>query len=183
MNHLELRDELLRMASTDQDARRRLEEHPRLLDGVPVQDLSATERQTLDHLQAVDAANTARMKAIIAAHGWPGRHLVGSDGAEAAWLLIQHADQDPTFQRTSLALLSASVQAGDADSTHEAYLTDRVLLAEGNQQLYGTEFRLADDGSWQPQPLADADHVDTRRRQSGLEPLDDYRKRFGPPRQ
>ncbi|GAA3111218.1 hypothetical protein JOF29_004337 [Kribbella aluminosa] len=76
---LELRDELLRMASADQDARQRLDGHPRLVHGVPEQDLTTAERQTLKHLQIVDAGNTARMKTIIVTYGWPGHALVGAD--------------------------------------------------------------------------------------------------------
>jgi hypothetical protein len=167
-----LREELLRMAATDQDARQRLDRHPDRDGGMAEQELGAAE-----HLRAVDAANTARMKTIIAARGWPGRSLVGKDGAQAAWLLVQHADHDPAFQRACLEQLGQAVQAGEADARHHAYLTDRVLLAEGDQQLYGTQFLLA-SGRWQPRPLADPDHVDDRRRRVGLEPLADYRRRF-----
>jgi hypothetical protein len=79
-----------------------------------------------------------------------------------------------------LHLLGQAVQAGQADARHHAYLTDRVLLAEGGQQLYGTQFMLA-GGTWQSRPLADPDRVDERRRQVGLEPLEDYRRRFKQP--
>jgi len=167
-----LREELLGMAAVDQDARQRLDCHPRLDQGMSEQELTAAER-----VRAVDAANTARMKTIVAARGWPGRGLVGDDGAQAAWLLVQHADHDPAFQRACLELLGRAVQAGEADAGHHAYLTDRVLLAEGNQQRYGTQFMLV-GGAWQPRPLADPDRVDERRRQVGLEPLEDYRRRF-----
>ena len=160
------------MAATDQDARQRLDCHPRRDGAMSEQELTAAE-----HLRAVDAANTARMKSIVAERGWPGRSLVGEDGAQAAWLLVQHADHDPAFQRACLELLSHAVQAGEADARQQAYLTDRVLLAEGNPQRYGTQFRLV-DGSWQPRPLTDPDQVDDRRRQVGLEPLADYRQRF-----
>jgi hypothetical protein len=50
---------------------------------------------------------------------------------QAAWLLVQHADHDPAFQRVCLELLGGAVRAGEADVRHHAYLTDRVLLAEG----------------------------------------------------
>ncbi|MFD7159970.1 DUF6624 domain-containing protein [Kribbella sp. NPDC059898] len=172
----ELREELLRLVATDQHARRRLDEHPRLTNGVPEEDLSTAERQTLEQLLMVDAGNTTRMKEVLAAHGWPGYALVGSDGAEAAWLLVQHADRDPAFQRRCLELLSEAVRAGDADAGHEAYLTDRVLVAEGKQQVYGTQFRMTGDGALEPQPLADPDQVDVRRRQVGLGSLEEYRK-------
>jgi hypothetical protein len=71
-----------------------------------------------------------------------GRSLVSVDGTQAAWLLIQHADHDPAFQRACLELLGHAVHAGEADATYHAYLTDRVLLAEG-KQLYRTQFMLS----------------------------------------
>jgi hypothetical protein len=55
---------------------------------------------------------------------------------------------------------------------HHAYLTDRVPLAEGNQDRYGTQIMLL-GGTWQSRPLADPQHVDDRRRQIGPEPLAD----------
>jgi hypothetical protein len=167
-----LRDELLAMAAADQDARQRLDCHPRPSQGMSEQEFTAAEQ-----IRAVDATNTARMKAIVQACGWPGRSLVGDDGAQAAWLLVQHADRDPAFQRLCLELLNGAVRAGEADARHHAYLTDRVLLAEGGQQLYGTQLLVA-DGRWQLRPLADPDRVDDRRRQVGLEPLADYHRRF-----
>ena len=47
------------------------------------------------------------------------------------WLLAQHADADPAFQRHCLGLLAAAVEAGEATLTDQAFLTDRVLLARG----------------------------------------------------
>jgi hypothetical protein len=138
-----LREELLAMAAADPDARQRLDCHPPLGQDVSEQELTAAE-----HARAVDATNTAHIKAIVQAHGWPGRTLVGDDGAQAAWLLVQHADHDPAFQRACLELLAGAVQANEAGARHHAYLTDRVLLAEGSQQLYGTQFLVA-GGSWQ----------------------------------
>ena len=123
--------------------------------------MSEQEFAAAEQIRAVNAANTARMQAIVQACGWPGRSLVGDDGAQAAWLLVQHADRDPAFQRLCLELLNGAVRAGEADARHHAYLTDRVLLAEGGQQRYGTQFLVA-GGRWQLRPLADPDRVDDR---------------------
>jgi hypothetical protein len=110
-----LREELLRMAATDQDGRQRLDCHPRRDGAMSEQELAAAE-----HLRAVDAANTARMKRIIAERGWPGRSMVGADGAQAAWLLVQHADHDPAFQRACPELLGQAVHADEADARQAA---------------------------------------------------------------
>jgi hypothetical protein len=76
---------------------------------------------------------------MIAEHGWPGRTEVGEDGAHLVWLLVQNAAaSDPAFQRRCLDLLTAAVEAGEAARREWAYLTDRVLLAEGEPQEYGT---------------------------------------------
>jgi len=64
-------------------------------------------------VQASDRKTTARMKEIVAKHGWPGKRLIGEDGANAAWLLVQHADANLVFQKQCLALMKPLVDAGD----------------------------------------------------------------------
>lgn len=174
---VDLHDELLLMAAQDQAARRRLARHPRLARGVPPEQQTEAERRDLAWARQVTARNTARMRAIVTRHGWPGRSLVGDDGAAAAWLLVQHASTDRAFQRGCLTLLQAAVRAGEASGLHLAYLTDRLLLADGLRQWYGTQLELV-DGQWRPAPLEDPEGVDARRRALGLEPLDRYRRLF-----
>jgi hypothetical protein len=152
-----LRAELLRRVETDQVARK-------ALDGEAMRD--------------ADGENLPWLKGVIAAHGWPGASLVGTDGAHAAWLLAQHADADPAFQRQCLGLLTAAVEAGEARMRELAYLTDRVLLAEGKPQVYGTQVNRHGD-SWVPRDLGDPDAVDARRAAAGLGPLAEYLERFG----
>ena len=89
-------------------------------------------------MQAVDAKHTTRMKEIIAKHGWPGRSLVGEDGAHAAWLLVQHADV--SFMAQCLPLMERAVSAGEAFAKDYAYLLDRVRMNQGKPQVYGTQF-------------------------------------------
>ena len=126
----------------------------------------------------VDAKNTARMKEIIAAHGWPGVKLVGSDGASAAWLLVQHADADREFQKQCLERMKKAVEQGDASGRELAYLTDRVLLAEGKKQVYGTQFMTGPDGQTTMRPCEDEANLDQRRASVGLEPIAEYRSRI-----
>lgn len=155
-----LRAELLRMMEADQAAREQF-----LLG-----DSSAMEE--------VDRTHGARLRALVEEGGWPGHARVGEDGAHAMWLLVQHQDADPAFQRRCLELLRVAVQAGDAAALDLAYLEDRVLLAEGQEQVYGTQFIRSADGEFVPRPIRDPDHVDERRRSVGLPPLEEYAEKL-----
>jgi hypothetical protein len=100
------------------------------------------------------------------------------EGAHAAWLLAQHADEDIAFQKQSLGLLERAVKAGTASAEDLAYLTDRVLANAGKPQLYGTQFFLDKKREYGPWPVADAALLDERRRQAGLEPFAEYQRRM-----
>lgn len=123
-----------------------------------------------DMLAAVDAKTTARMRQVVATHGWPGWRLVGRDGARAAWLLVQHADRDVEFQAGCLARLTDAVARGDAAAADAAYLHDRLAVARGEPQRYGTQF----DAQLRPQPIEDEARIDERRRSVGLGSLLEY---------
>lgn len=128
-----LRTELQHMADQDQDARFRVIKNPA--------DTSAA--YDMGH---ADGATTARMKQIIARYGWPGKNLVGKDGAENAWLLVQHADRDCPFQASCLLLMQKAAASGEASPDDVALLTDRVLIRQGKKQFYGTQFLSIKDG-------------------------------------
>jgi membrane dipeptidase len=161
-----LRDELKEMVRVDQDIRTRL-----MAGGTKI------DVKLAEEMAAIDAKNTARMKAIIAEHGWPGKSLVGEAGAQNAWLLIQHADHDRAFQKQCLELLREAVAKKEASGKNLAYLIDRVLVGEGKKQFYGTQY-ITKDGKTQPQPIEDPDYVDKRRAEVGLGTLAEYEKRL-----
>src|SRR5207245_1721841 len=75
-------------------------------------------------VEDIDRTTTARMKEVVAKQGWPTKKLVGDDGAQAAWLLVQHADADHEFQKQCLALLESLVTPKDVEPRHYAYLYD-----------------------------------------------------------
>jgi len=176
----ELRLELLRRVKADQEARTMLVAWLKKSGGSAVDpaDLPADRKTEFEKLGAAikkaDRENTERLGAVIEKHGWPAISLVGKDGSHAAWLLVQHADADPKFQRTCLDLM-AKLPKAEVSQTDLAYLTDRVLLVEGKKQIYGTQFNFS-DGKWEPRPLEDPTSVDKRRAEVGLQPLAEYAK-------
>jgi hypothetical protein len=121
-----------------------------------------------------DAARIARLQEILAEHGWPTFDLVGEDGEDAAWAIAQHSDLDPAFQRETLELLRAAVDAGQASPGNLAYLTDRLAAGAGEPQTYGTQVGCGPDGPVPATPLVDPDGVDALRAEVGLPPLADY---------
>ena len=149
-----LRAELLARVAADQKARKELPSDP--------------TREQVTALMSIDRANTARMRQIIAVHGWPGHAMVGADGAHAAWLLVQHAPND--LQEQALVLLSDAVRRGDASPADLAYLTDRVRMHRGEPQLYGTQYRYTKGTGLQLHQVEDPELLDERRASAGLGP-------------
>jgi hypothetical protein len=133
---------------------------------------------------AMDDANTAWLRTLVDQIGWPGRTVVGADGAHAAWLIAQHADRHPAFQRRWLGLLERAVADGEASPADLAHLTDRVLLRRGEAQRYGTQLVASAEGFIAAR-LADPATVDARRAAMGLGTLADHlaeaRQRLGTP--
>ncbi len=177
----ELRVELLRRAKADQDVRGAMAEwliqfgNGGVVDEASLDATRKTEFKQFDEtMRRVDTENTERLGEIVERHGWPTYTLVGKDGAQAAWILAQHADLSPKFQRKCLDLM-AKVPRDEIFQRDIALLTDRVLLAEGKKQVYGTQFTL-ENGKCKPRPLEDEANVDKRRKEVGLPPLAEYLK-------
>lgn len=155
-----LLDELQRRIDNDQNARNQAMQDP--------------ANETLATAMGdIDRDNTAWLKAYLTEHGWPGYDVVGRSGSMGFFLLAQHADHDPAFQDQVLAMLQDAVTRKQASGIHLAYLTDRVRLAQGQPQLYGTQFHTV-DGKLEPQPIADPGQVEARRAALGMESLDEY---------
>lgn len=168
----ELRTELLDRVEKDQKARMALLNWIKESGQSPDKLDKESDHPRLEALSRIDNENTKRLQEIIEQVGWPGKSLVGEDGAHAAWLLLQHADRDPAFQKKGLELMKAA-PAGEVMLQDVAYLTDRVSMKESGKQVYGTQVRQV-DGKWQPQPLVDPDAVDKLRAEAGLPPMAQY---------
>lgn len=122
---------------------------------------------------ATDRENTAWLAEVVDSLGWPGRSMVGDDGAEAAFLIVQHADDDTAFQARVLPRLAAAHRAGEVPGGQVAMLTDRLESARGHPQRYGTQADLR-DGRIVLKPIADSAGVDARRAAMGMPPLQEY---------
>ena len=137
--------------------------------------LARTDPTLTDARRLVEQRHADRIWTILDDYEtWPGRRLVGDDGAQAAWILVQEAIEDPGLQRRCLELLDVAVDSGDADPQHYALLLDRVRMADGLPQLYGSQFVVGRSGDLEPWPIDDLAAVEQRRRKVGLPPFADH---------
>jgi len=122
---------------------------------------------------SVDQKNRSHLEAIIEQIGWPSQSKVGKEAAHAAWLLVQHADENPLFQRHCLDLMMAE-QTGEIAREDIAYLDDRIRVNEGQPQLYGTQWRVDEKKGYIPEEIADPENLDQRRAEMGMELFAEY---------
>ncbi|MGC4045215.1 MAG: hypothetical protein QM758_15595 [Armatimonas sp.] len=161
-----LQAELLEMRDADLNLRQQLA------------DQGALFGEYNEQMAALHRRNNERFAEILAEHGWPDRQLVGEEGSEAAWLVLQHAVLNPELMRRAISLLEESVNAGNTEPRYLALATDRVRTLEGRHQVYGTQHDWDESGQISPLPIEDPDNVDRRRAVVGLEPLIESTKRL-----
>lgn len=132
------------------------------------------------NLVQVEADNFARhqplLEKIVRQIGYPGFEQVGETSANNFWLLVQHADAYPAFQRQVLQLMLPEVKRKNANPVNYAYLTDRVAINSGLPEEYGTQVVYEGPGIGKavPKSLRHPKQVDKRRAAIGMEPLKHY---------
>ena len=153
-----------------------------VVDQRPMQELmrGPAPDSTRNRVYAEEKANFARhqpvLEAIVKQYGYPGFRQVGEKSSSNFWLLVQHADAHPEFQRQVLRLMLAQVQRKNASPRNYAYLTDRVAEASGQPQEYGTQvtYKGPGIGRAEPRSLRDPQNVNKRRAAIGMETLEEY---------
>lgn len=154
-----LRNELLQLAAADYTLRAQLAADGTLFDGYNPQ------------MEALHKQNSARLQEIIDQHGWPGKSLVGDDGTEAAWIVLQHSISNIEFMQEGLQLIIDAAKNGEIDRRFVATTEDRVLTLQGKPQRYGTQHDWDAEGNLSPLPTINPETVDQRRVEVGLEPI------------
>lgn len=152
--------ELQVRVENDQSARRKLLTDPR-------------SEESARSVESIDSENLAWLRRLVSEKGFPSAAQVGNEGVHLAWILLQHADRDPEFQRGLLPVLESRYSAGELPANDLARMTDRILIASGKSQKYGTQFDWFSGNFRLPEPSKVAD-IDADRRRLGLMPLADY---------
>lgn len=137
--------------------------------------------QLKNDIDETDEFHTAKMKEILGVHGWLNISKFGKEYDNAAWLLVQHADNDPFFQAGVLLILSEMMEKKETNARNFAYLYDRVagkLNHIGMYQKYGTQIIVSDQQNIELQPYKGRlEDINKRRKAIGLEPVEEYLKK------
>jgi hypothetical protein len=106
-----------------------------------------------------------------------GFDKVGKEGSSHFWLLVQHCDKYPEFQKRVLKTMDKEVKKKNADPNNYAYLYDRVKVNAGEKQMFGTQVTYDTETTGRAIPkigLVDSANVNKLRKEYTLEPLNDY---------
>ncbi len=126
-------------------------------------------------VREVDRRNTKRIKELLQQRGWFRISRFGREADTNAWLVVQHADHDRAFQKKTLELLTLLMEEGETDPANYAYLSDRVAIADGEPQRYGTQGSCV-GVSWVEARLEEPNEIDNHRFSVGLGTLEEYRR-------
>jgi hypothetical protein len=124
--------------------------------------------------EEVDKPHTQRLNEIVRTYGVPDSKLVGKEGVEAYYLLLQHSN-DPKLKQKSLKGMEKAFKAKELSPGDYANFTDRLLVNLGKLQVYGANFDLK-DGKMVMSPTKDVKNLDKRRKSIGLPPIAEYMK-------
>lgn len=156
-----IQDDIRAMVEEDQSAR------------ATISDFRNISDQDQRMLHEVAKRHNQQLKEIVSTFGWPGIQLVGIEGAEGMWLLIQHQDKDIAFQKQCLVLLKKAVEKQDAQYREYAYLLDRIRKNENLPQVYGTQWELK-EGKWYLYRTEIPELLNQRRLEVGLNSIEEY---------
>lgn len=113
---------------------------------------------------ARDRKELARLKTIVASHGWPGARFAGPELSQNAFTVLMR-----TPEKELEALLPALREAHDQNDVPGIQLAqaeDRLRVAKGLPQRYGTQL-----ASGKPVVIEDESALDIRRKMLGLPPM------------
>ncbi|HEV7699525.1 MAG TPA: DUF6624 domain-containing protein [Pyrinomonadaceae bacterium] len=159
-----IREELLKMDKSDQDARLKCTSGP-----------AEGEAKCLSEItKSIDEPNTKRLEEIFEEIGFPNTAKVGKKGLSAFMLVLQHAPTDD-LRVMSLKPITEAFRNKEIPPLDYANFVDRLRLHQGKKQLYGSSFDFK-DGKLVMSATEDPKDLAKRRAKIGLPTLADLIK-------
>lgn len=134
--------------------------------------------------RSIDSLNQIKLDSLIQIYGWLGYKEVGKSGENATFLIAQHADNNPDFQKKCLALLQDELQKDNIYPPNFALLYDRVKVNSKEAQLFGSQVELDETlNKFKPKKTVSMEFVNAYRLYFSLDTIESYldlmNKRYG----
>ena len=118
-----------------------------------------------------DHRNQELVISIIEKCGMPTLKEVGQRRMDAVWLGLQHSTEE--IRKKYFPQIEKAVKNGDLSTSQYALMKDRMLMDEGKPQIYGSQIE-----NGKLYKLENPKTVNERRKEMGMEPIEDYLKNF-----
>ena len=118
-----------------------------------------------------DHRNQELVVSIIEKCGMPTLKEVNQEQMDAIWLVLQHSTKE--IRKKYFPQIEKAVKNGDLSKQDYALMKDRILMDEGKPQIYGSQIE-----NGKLYKLENPKTVNERRKEMGMEPIEDYLKRF-----
>ena len=125
---------------------------------------------------AMQERHQRQLLALTDQYGFPTYAMVGEVTSRRFGALVLRYDRLPAFQQQVQQLMAQETKKKSMDDVFFATLTDIVELRAGRPQVYGTQLAYQSDSDKMvvQEPLLEPEKVNKRRKELGLEPLEDY---------
>ena len=143
-----------------------------ILSEVYISDQKIRRENNLIKYAKEDHRNQELVISIIEKCGMPTLNEVTQEQMNAIWIGLQH-NTDNKYRIKYFPLIEKAVKNGDLSKEQYALMKDRILMNEGKPQVFGSQIK-----NGKLYDLEEPETVNERRQEMGLEPIEDYLKRF-----
>lgn len=142
-----------------------------ILSEVFISDQKIRRENNLIKYAKEDQRNQELIISIIEKCGMPTLKEINQEQMDAIWLGLQHTEHK--YRIKYFPLIEKAVKNGDLRKEQYALMKDRILMGEGKPQIFGSQIE-----NGKLYDLDEPETVNERRKEMGLEPIEDYLKRF-----
>ncbi len=126
----------------------------------------------MHEMATIDSSNLRFIDSIVRKQGYPGKTVLGAQKAFIPWLIIHHSDA--TALAAYLPVFKEAAEKGEMLFANYAYSLDRVLVAQGKEQRYGSQIAQGAMKKTGKQmkfvwPLEEPEKVNERRKAAGID--------------
>ncbi|MCH2226090.1 MAG: hypothetical protein MK066_15080 [Crocinitomicaceae bacterium] len=123
--------------------------------------------------EKLDSINLVKVTAILEKYGWLGIDEIGQEANSALFLVVQHSDLNT--QLKYLPILEKATETGKASKIDFAMLKDRVLVKQGEKQIYGTQLNWDSEmKEYYVASMIEPEKINERRASVGLGTIQEY---------